>query len=113
MRSTGLVEINGLRPLPLGQRKSPLARCCPASRLGRLASRSLARTSRAPAGSLTLTAPNALGGLAPQGMGPSAAIVTTSPRDFAACGTKWGGFDYPTAVQQTQVKNNVVLEILD
>jgi hypothetical protein len=37
-------------------------------------------------------------------MGLFRGIVTTSSREFAACGTKWRCFDYPTAVQQTQVK---------
>jgi hypothetical protein len=48
--------------------------------------------------------PERIGGLAPQGMGPFRGIVTTCPRDFAACGTKWRCFDYPAAVQQTQVE---------
>jgi hypothetical protein len=45
-----------------------------------------------------------IGGLAPQGLGPFRGIVTTCPRDFAACGTKWRCFDYPAAVQQTQAE---------
>jgi hypothetical protein len=65
------------------------------SSIGPLASRSL---TGCPRPARTHQRPRAAGD------GTVRGIVTTSPRDFAACGTKWRGFDYPAAAQQTQVK---------